>query len=73
MLVTPSIPRNKDIGAGKKFPSKEIPLSTVDPLKETKKILGHKNDKQVRTSTGGPLKKKEITRDKKGKMGKYLR
>ena len=67
MLVTPPIHRNKDIGAGKNFPSKEIPLSTVEPLKETKKILGDKNDKQVRTSTGGPLKKKEMPRDKKEK------
>ena len=49
------------------MPSKEIPSVDGEPLKETKKMPEDKNDKQVRTSTGGPLKKRDIPRHKKGK------
>ena len=43
---------------GKKFPSKEIPLGTGEPLKETENMLEDENNKQVRTVTGRPQKKK---------------
>ena len=53
---------------GKKILSKEIPLDTGDPLKETKYMLEDENDKQVHTSTGGSLKNKNMRRDKNGKQ-----
>ena len=40
---------------GKQIPSKEIPLGTGGPLKETKNMLEDENDKQVCTSTVRPL------------------
>ena len=42
-------------------------MGTGEPLKETKNILEYENDKQVCMSTEGPLKKKEMPRDEKGK------
>ena len=40
--------------------SKDIPSRTGEPQKETKNMLEDKNDKQVCTSTGGPLKNKYV-------------
>ena len=48
---------------GKQIPSKEIPSRTGEPVKEIKNILEDENDKQLRMSTGGPLKNKEMIRD----------
>ena len=48
---------------GKHITSKDIPLGTIEPLKETKKILEDENEKQVRTIIGGPLKNKEMPKD----------
>ena len=42
--------------SGKKIPSKEIPLGTEEPLKETKYMIEDENDKHVCTSIGGSLK-----------------
>ena len=55
------------IHVGKQIPSKYIPLGTVEPLKETKKMLEDKNQKQVRRSTEGKLKNKYIPRYERGK------
>ena len=41
---------------GKQIPSKEIPSGTRETMKETKDMIEGEHDKQVRTSTGGPLK-----------------
>ena len=41
----------------KHIPSKKIPSGTEEPLKETKMMHKDKNDKQVRTITGGAVKK----------------
>ena len=46
----------------KQISLKDIPLGTGDPLKETKVVIEYENDEQVRKSTGGTLKKKEIIR-----------
>ena len=43
---------------GQKIPSINIHSGTGNPLKETKNTLEDKNDKQVCTSIGGPLKNK---------------
>ena len=48
---------------GKQIPPKEITSGTGEPLKETKDMLEDENNKQARTSTGGPLKNKEMLRD----------
>ena len=50
---------------------KYIPSGFREPLKETKNMLEYENDKQVRTITWGPLKKKEMHRDEEEK-GTYL-
>ena len=50
---------------GKHIPSKEIPLGTGKPLKETENILEDVNDKQLGTHKGRPLKNKEMPRDEK--------
>ena len=42
---------------GKQIPSKYILLGTGELLKETKNMIEDENEKQVRTSTGGLLKK----------------
>ena len=42
-------------------------MGNGDPLKETENMLEDENDKQVRMSTGDPLKKNEMFRDEKGK------
>ena len=52
----------------KQIPSKEIPSGTGDPMKETKDMLEDENDRKVHTSTGEPLKNKEMIRDEKGKQ-----
>ena len=52
---------------GKNIPLKDIPSGTREPLKETKRLLEEKNDKQLHTRTGGPLKKKEMPRDEEGR------
>ena len=43
-------------------------MGTGDPLIETKYIIEDKNNKYVRTSTRGPLKKKGMLRDKNDKQ-----
>ena len=43
---------------GKQISLKEIPSGIGEPLKETKYRLEDENNKQVRMSTGDPLKKK---------------
>ena len=48
----------------KQIPSKEIPLGTGEILKETKNMLEDENYKQARTRIRGPLKNKEMIRDK---------
>ena len=53
--------------SGKHIPSKYIPSETGEPLKETKKMLEDKNQKQVRRSTEGKLKNKYIPRYERGK------
>ena len=57
----------------KHISSKYISLGTGKTLKETKNMLEDKHYKQVRTSTGGSLKKKDMPRDEKNKTGTYLR
>ena len=52
---------------GKQIPSKDILLGAGKPLKETKKVLENENDKQVCTSIGCPLKKKDMPWEKKVK------
>ena len=52
----------RDVGT--QIPSKRIPSGTGEPLKETKKMIEDENEKQVLTNTGGPLKKKEMPKDK---------
>ena len=37
-------------------------MGTEEPRKETKKMSEDENDNQVRTISGGPLKKKEMPR-----------
>ena len=55
------------ITVGKNIPSKEIPLGTGEPLKETKDMIEYKNNKQIRTSTEGTLKKKEMFTEENNK------
>ena len=54
------------------IPSKDIPSGTGEPLKETKKIIEDENEKQVRTSTVGPLTKKDIPKDRKVKLYVFM-
>ena len=42
-------------------------MGTEEPRKETKKMSEDENDNQVRTISGGPLKKKEMPRYEQGK------
>ena len=51
------------VGVGKQILSKDIPSGTGDPPKESKTMLEDENEKQERTSTGEPLKKKKMPKD----------
>ena len=57
-----------DMGVGKQILPKEIPSGPGESPKENKEMLEDENDKQVRTSTVGPLKKKELPRYEKEKL-----
>ena len=58
--------------AGKNISLRGNPLGTGEPLKERTNMFEDKNDKQVRTSIGGPLKKERDVQRQKGKTSTYL-